>query len=167
MNEQPHPIRTLFIVNLVIAGIWTLFFPTYGTWDYVVGLAVGLVLLSLLEPAYGRRAGYLASFMLYTVRGIIISNLSLAWLILQPAPRLDPGMIAVPLTVTSNLEITILATVITLTPGTLSVDLGRNTAGERVLYVHNLVTGNPDQFRHEVKMGFERRLLQVTRGKTA
>jgi multisubunit Na+/H+ antiporter MnhE subunit len=60
-----------------------------------------------------------------------------------------------------------LASVITLTPGTISVDLGRNERGEQLLYVHILATGDPTAFQTEVKETFERLLLRVTRGTTA
>ncbi|MCB0050360.1 MAG: Na+/H+ antiporter subunit E, partial [Caldilinea sp.] len=62
------------------------------------------------------------------------------------------------------LEISLLATSITLTPGTLSVDTGWNAHGEHVLYVHNLVMGNAEDVRRSIKQDFERRILRITRG---
>ena len=52
---------------------------------------------------------------------------------------------------------------ITLTPGTLSLDLGERE-GRRVLYVHNLLMSSPEAMRGEIKAGFERRILEITRG---
>lgn len=110
----------------------------------------------------------LIGFVLFVLWEILVSNFVLAWTIIQPSDklneRLDPGIVAIPLSVDSDLEIIILATVITLTPGTLSVDLGRNDAGERLLYVHNLSVENVDTFRKSIKEGFERRILQITQG---
>lgn len=166
-TPQQNLYLLLFLVNLVAAFVWQQLFPLFGLADYLLGFGVGFVAIWLANRAYGRRAYDLLYFIGYVLWAIVVSNLSLAKLVLQPRPRLDPGIIAVPLTVSTGLEITILATVITLTPGTISVDLGRNAQREQVLYVHNLTVGDPEAFRQSVKNTFERLLLRVTRGREA
>jgi multicomponent Na+:H+ antiporter subunit E len=157
----------LFLVNVIIAFGWQLLVPLFGLLDYLIGFAVGFAGIMLFHRPYGWRASRLLYFIGYVLWEILLSNLSIAKLVLQPKPQLDPGIIAIPLTVSTGLEITILASVVTLTPGTISVDLGENRAGQRVLYVHGLQVGDPDTFRRTVQQGFERLLLQVTRGTTA
>ena len=120
-----------------------------------------------MRVKYYQRAYDLLNFIGYVLWSIVLSNVSLAKVVLQPRPHLNPGIIAVPLSVATNLEIMILASVITLTPGTISVDLGQTAQRERVLYVHNLTVGDPEAFRQSVKNTFERRLLRVTRGREA
>ena len=155
---------TQLLINILMAILWRLFLPAWGAADYLIGFLLGAVAMSLQKPAYGRRLWALVTFIVYVGWEIVVSNVKLAWLVLQPKPHLSPGIIAVPLSVTSALETTILASVITLTPGTLSIDLGKNEAGERVLYVHNLVIEHPDAFRQSIKDTFERRLLMITKG---
>jgi multicomponent Na+:H+ antiporter subunit E len=58
------------------------------------------------------------------------------------------------------LEILLVANMISLTPGTLSIDLSED---RRILYVHVMYLDDPDRFRESVKEGLERRLLEVTR----
>jgi len=164
-TPQQNLYMLLFLVNVVAAFIWQQIFPLFGLVDYLIGFGVGFLAIWLANRAYGRRAYDLLYFIVYVLWAIVVSNLSLAKLVLQPRPRLDPGIIAVPLTVSTGLEIMILATVITLTPGTISVDLGQNEQREQVLYVHNLTVGNPEAFRRSVKDTFERLLLRVTRGR--
>jgi len=84
--------------------------------------------------------------------------------VLSPQLKLDQGIVEVPLDVRTDLETALLASSITLTPGTISIHVGRNQDGERVLYVHNLVMGDPDNVRRTIKQDFERRILLVTRG---
>ena len=132
----------------------------------MIGFAAGIVIISLFDHRYLRQMLWSAIFLVYLTWQIILSNLSLAWLIIQPNPKLDPGIVGIPLTITGGLEITLLASAITLTPGTLSVDLGTDADGRTVLYVHNLRVGDPEQFRASVKDGFERMILQVSRGGT-
>ena len=55
-----------------------------------------------------------SSSCFYLLWEILLSNISLAWLVIQPKPKLDPGIIGVPLRLNSGLEITMLASAITL-----------------------------------------------------
>lgn len=158
---------TLFLLNVIIAFVWQMIIPLFGLFDYVIGFAVGFVGIVIFDRPYAVRAYRLLYFIVYVLWEIVLSNLSIAKLVLQPKPKLDPGIIAIPLTVSSGLEIMILASVITLTPGTISVDLGKNADGQQVIYVHNLTVGDPEVFRQSVQQGFERRILQFTRGASA
>ncbi len=157
----------LFLVNIIVAFFWQLMIPLFGILDYLIGFLLGFLAITLFHRRYGRRTYHVLYFVGYVLWQMVLSNLIIAKLVLQPKPKLDPGIIGVPLTVTSALEITILASVITLTPGTISVDLGHNAAGQQVLYIHNLTVGDPDQFRQRIKDGFERLLLQASRGAIA
>ncbi len=114
---------------------------------------------------YGRWIWDCVYFVVYVLWEILVSNISLARLILRPNPVIEPGILAVPLRATTTLEVLVLASVISLTPGTLTLDLGKNATGESVLYVHNLTVGDPVVFRAKIKNSFERLLLRVTRGR--
>ena len=59
------------------------------------------------------------------------------------------------------IEITTLASTITLTPGTLSVDLGVDEDGRQVLFVHSLFSSEPDAVRDNIKRAFERRIRLI------
>ena len=153
------------LVNLLIAAIGPQLVQVFASyWDYAISFVVGVVIISLFDRRYPRYLFWSAVFLAYLTWEIILSNLSLAWLIIQPNPKLDPGIVAIPLTVTGGLEITVLASSITLTPGTLTVDLGTDAKGRTVLYVHNLRVGDPEQFRRSVKDGFERMILRISQG---
>jgi multicomponent Na+:H+ antiporter subunit E len=165
VRTDPSRFAILFLINLLIAAIGPHLIQVFANlWDYVIAFVVGIVLITLFDRRYLWQMLWSIVFLAYLTWQIILSNLSLAWLIVQPNPKLDPGIVAIPLTITSGLEITLLASAITLTPGTLSVDLGTDANGHTVLYVHNLRVGDPEQFRTSVKNGFERMILRVSRG---
>jgi multicomponent Na+:H+ antiporter subunit E len=117
-----------------------------------------------MDRSYLRAVFWGVVFILYLLWEIVLSNINIAWLVIQPRPKLDPGIIGVPLRLTSGLEITMLASAITLTPGTISVDLASDETGNRILFVHNLQVGDPEAYRESVHSGFERMILRVTRG---
>ena len=86
-------------------------------------------------------------------------------MLIQPRLKIAPGIVAIPLDVTTDIEIATLASAITLTPGTLSVDVGRDrVTDQQVLFVHTLFTDDPEQLRREIKNGFERNILEISQG---
>lgn len=165
-RSQPG-ILVLFLINLGLAAIWASFIKVDPSIDFALGFVVGVGVLGVIYRDYLRRNLALLIFVPYVLWQILRSNLSMAWTVLQPEKelkqRLNPAIVAIPLTVSTDLEITLLATIITLTPGTLSIDLGTSTAGERVLYVHSLLAENPEEFRDEILANFEQPVLKITR----
>lgn len=91
---------------------------------------------------------------------LILANLRVAHDVLTPKHYKRPGVVAIPLDARTNAEITLLACLITLTPGTLSLEVSQD---RRVLYVHDMFIDDPDEVRRSIKAGFERRLLEVMR----
>ena len=77
---------------------------------------------------------------------------------MTPQQRMRPAIVAIPLDVRRDFEITLLANLITLTPGTLSLDV---SSDKRVLYVHSMYVDDIDAFRREIKNGFERRVKEL------
>jgi multicomponent Na+:H+ antiporter subunit E len=90
---------------------------------------------------------------------LIAASLEVAWDVLTPRSRLQPGIVALPMASRTPAEMTLMANLVSLTPGTLSVTVNKDPA---VLYVHGMYAENADTFRHELSM-FERRMLAATR----
>ncbi len=67
---------------------------------------------------------------------------------------------AVPLEVSSDAEIILLTSLISMTPGSLCLDV---SSDRRVLYVHVMFLDDPEVFRRSVKRDLERRVLELTR----
>ena len=85
----------------------------------------------------------------------------MAWWTVSPLRRLRPAILYVPIDPDmTDAEITTLANVITLTPGTLTLDV---TEDRRALRVHCMHAPDVDAVRREIQQGFQRRLLEVTR----
>ncbi|MCL4861638.1 MAG: Na+/H+ antiporter subunit E [Caldilineaceae bacterium] len=162
--ERNQRVVFLLLVNIGLAVLWHVFLSAWGAIDYLIGLVIGASALTIYEREYGRRIVALISFVFYVLGQIVVSNINVARVVLQRNPKIYPAIIGVPLTADGNVEVIILATVLTLTPGTVSVDLHEDEHGQRTLYVHDFVLQDPDTFRHKIKDSFERRLLLVTRG---
>lgn len=86
------------------------------------------------------------------------SGVRVARLVLRPRLALRPALIAYPLGVTSDAEITLLANLITLTPGTLSVDVSDD---RRLLFIHVLDLADRAAAERAIREGFEARIRRV------
>ncbi len=106
------------------------------------------------------RSGRWLLLLGFLLKEMLLSALSVAWLVVQPRLRLRPTIIAYPLTVTTDTQITLLANLVTLTPGTLSIDVSDD---RKTLLIHVLDVGDPEALIGRIASGFEAKVLGVTR----
>jgi len=107
-----------------------------------------------------RKVPLIIGFVLFYVKEILLANLRIAYDVLTPRHRMKPGIIAVPLDVRTDLEIITLANLITITPGTMSLDI---SADRRILYVHAMDINDAEKLRRKIKNGIEKKVLEVMR----
>lgn len=153
------------LYNILLAIAWTLLTGEATIPTFTAGLVIGYLLLWISRPALGgeayfRKIPLVFMFMLFFIKELVIANLKVAFDILTPKDYMEPGIIAFPLDARTDMEITLFANLLTLTPGTLSLDVSRD---RKTLYVHALYVTSADAFRKELKEGLEKRLLDVLR----
>lgn len=153
-----------FLLNILLALAWAAlvgnFAPVTLLAGYLFGyLALWMMQFILPESHYFGKVWQIIRFALYFLWELLKSNLLMAYYVVAPLSKMKPGIIAVPLDITTDAQITLLANMITLTPGTLSVDVSTDRT---VIYVHSVYVTNPDQFRNDIKNGFEKAILEVT-----
>lgn len=149
--------------NLVLALVWAMVTGDFSGVNLLIGYLIGFGILRISAagtPRYHRKTGKAISFVVFYVRQMIASNLRVAYDVLTPRLRMRPGVVAIPLTAETEAEITLLANLITLTPGTLSLDLSPD---RRTLYVHAMYLKDVEAFRREIKDGLEKRVLELMR----
>ncbi len=153
-------------LHIMLALVWVAITGEVSIGNFVVGFGLGLVVLVFTrrvvgQPAYTLKAWRVLTLTLFFVRELIKANLRVAYDVLTPGFQLRPGVVALPLDARTDAEITLLANMITLTPGTLSLDV---SADRRVLYLHAMyLDEDVAAFRRKIKDGFERRILEVLR----
>lgn len=92
------------------------------------------------------------------LKELVLGALRVAWLAMRPRLELRPALVAYPLVVTSDTQITLLANMITLTPGTLSVDVSPD---RKTLFIHALDAPDAETLIGSIAAGFETRVLAV------
>ncbi len=98
-------------------------------------------------------------FLVWFLNKLVQANLLVAWEVVTPRHSMRPGIIAVPIRSRTDVEVTLLANVISFTPGTLSLEVSDDRS---VLYVHALHVSTPEDLRRQV-LAFEDKLLGVLR----
>lgn len=156
--------KVLF-ANIALAALWAAATGSLVPGSVLVGYALGFGILWWFRPLLGPTAyfGKLLSalgFAVFLVYELVLSNLRVAWDVITPRARRKPGIVAVPLDAASDHEITLLSILVTLTPGTLVVDVSDD---RRVMYVHSMFVDDPEEERRKIKEGFERRVLDLLR----
>ena len=157
--------QTLLILGLALG--WTAVTGTLTVPNLLLGALIGAIALLLLRDRLGGpkvllRLWRIVALALLFVRELLLSASKVALLVLTPdlKSRLRPAIIAFPLTATSDAEITLLANLITLTPGTLSLDV---SADRKALYVHVLSLNNREVLVRDIAKGFETKVIEVFR----
>jgi multicomponent Na+:H+ antiporter subunit E len=155
----------MFVANLFLALVWAMITEGFTLGQLAVGFVFSYVLLLFLNPLVGGSVYFLKvrqvlSFGVFFIKELIIANLRVAYHVITPSSFFKPAVIAVPLEPMTDLEATLLANVLTLTPGSFSVDL---SSDRRVLYVHVMDAEDPDAVRKEIKDQYEKPLLEVLR----
>jgi multicomponent Na+:H+ antiporter subunit E len=154
----------LLILNVFLAFVWAALFGEFTLQQLIVGFIIGYATLYSIRGAMGEnlyffKGNQFVRFMIYFIWELFIANLRVARDVLRPGPiRMKPHVVAVPLDTRNEIAITILANVLSLTPGTLSLDISDDRS---VLFVHAINADDPDQVRAQTKAGFERLVIDL------
>ena len=154
---------TLFLIHTLLALAWMAVSGNYSLANLVLGILLGGLALEVIsrqrgEGTYllrGRKSVALAWLL---VIELIKSAWGVAKIVMRPKIDIRPGIIAYPMQVKSDAAITLLANLITLTPGTLSVDVSPDRS---TLYIHCVDIDDADAIRKDIADGFERRVMEV------
>ena len=156
--------KNRFLANLLLTFIWLALTGCFSIYNIIFGFILSYFVLLLITRGTGRARYFrlvprLISFILFFLYELIKANMQVAWEVGTPKFHMTPGIIGVPLDVTADWQITLLANLITLTPGTLSLDISED---RKVLYVHSIYIHDREVFIRDIKNGFEKRIIEIS-----
>lgn len=156
---------TPFLSNILLALAWMALTGQYRAGGFFTGFLLGFVVLNLtmrgpVVAAYTGRLKAIGGFLLFFVKELMVANARVAYDVITPRHYMRPGIVAIPLDLETDLEITVLSTLITLTPGSLSLHVSDD---RRTLYIHAMYITAPEDVVRQVKNGFERRVKEILR----
>ncbi len=154
----PHP-----IFSLVLLIVWLLLNNSLSAGHIILGTALALLLpwatvsfwddrLQLHKPILALR------FLLLVLWDITVANVRVAKLILGKPETLRPAFVHYPVALENDFAITVLAATISLTPGTVSIDVNRD---HNVLLIHALDVDDKAALIAEIKSRYETPIKEI------
>jgi multicomponent Na+:H+ antiporter subunit E len=154
---------SLFLLNILLAVAWGALTGNFTPTSLIFGFALSYLILWIgfrrgESSRYFNRVIHAIEFIVFFVNALIQANVRMAITVLSPKLVLRPAVVGIPLDLRSDAAITVLMNLITLTPGTLSLDV---SSDRRVLFVHGIWVEDENLFRQNIKDGFEKRVKEL------
>ena len=154
----PHP-----LLSLLLALMWLLLQQSLALANIVAALLLAWVVpwlvASFLGPAaHARGMWRVAGLTAVVLWDIVVSNITVARIVLNPASRPRPAWVPVPLELRDPLAVTLLATIITTTPGTVSCVIDEERG---VILVHALDCDDAAAMATQIKQRYEVPLRRI------
>ncbi|MCF1751665.1 Na+/H+ antiporter subunit E [Mariniradius sediminis] len=155
--------KSLLLNNLLLAVIWVIATGVATAENFIFGFIIGLGILWITATKKSDRKYFvilpkLVYFFLFLVWKLILSNISTVKESLYSKSKLEPGIVKVPLTLKDEFHIVTLANLVSLTPGTMVMDISDDM---KVMYVHVMHLEDKDKFIRELKEDFENKLIEL------
>lgn len=153
------------LLNVFIAFLWMFLTVTFNASTFIVGFLLGALMLWITKgffPGrfYMNRVWAVIKLILLFFKELILANVHVLLLIVQPKMPIKPAIFALPTVLEKDWEITLLSSLITLTPGTLVIDVSDDS---KTLYIHALDYGDADEAIDSIKNTFEKAIQEVSR----
>ena len=149
--------------SILLFVTWLLLNNTVAPGHLVLGafLALGIPMLtsglSKPQPALHKPLKT-ARYALMVLGDIITANVEVARQVMGPIKELHPALIAMPLDIEGDLPITLLASTISLTPGTVSSEV---SSCKKFLYIHALSMTDEAELISTIKQRYEKPLMEI------
>jgi multicomponent Na+:H+ antiporter subunit E len=160
----------MILANLLLALAWVGLNGRFTLESLIVGAVIGRIVLLVLarggvlprtEVGRVERAVSLLAYLLWQ---IVLANFRLTKDVLSIRHRMRPGVIQLPLSVSTDGEILLLSAMINITPGSVALDVAED---RQSMYVHVMHITTVEEAKSEIKNGFERRILELRSEKEA
>lgn len=156
---------SLFLWNILLAFIYAAISDNFTPPTFVFGFFLGYVVLlvstrNAMSQKYFGGLKIVVGFIFYYLVEFFRASLRVTRDVLSLKPRMRPGILAIPLDAKTDAEINLLANLITLTPGGLSVEVSEK---KDTLFVHEMYLEPGKDKVKEIKEGLEHKVLEVMR----
>lgn len=162
----------LLLLNILLAFIWTAVTGEITIGSFGIGFLLGYLVILVASPVidpdgYTKKFWLVIGLFFYFLKELVVSSIRVAIDVLRPGElKMTSGVVGVPLNVKTDFQITFLANMISLTPGTLSLDVSDDN---KTLFIHAMYVDkdNTTSVRDEIKAGMERKVIRTFSTKLA
>jgi multicomponent Na+:H+ antiporter subunit E len=154
-----------FLLNIMLTFIWVALTGQLMFYNFAFGFLLSYLILWLIAQRgdgkrYFSRVPAIINFILFFIYEMIKANIQVAYDVVTPNYFMKPGIVKYPLDAKTEMEITILTNLISLTPGTLILDVSDD---RKVVYIHVMYLPDREKFIKGIKNGLEKKLLDILR----
>ena len=155
------------LLNILIAVLWMFLQSSFTPASFVFGYLLGILILYLMRKflvvSFDLRKvrpwAAVKLFFLFVVE-LTKANIDMVKVVLKPRMDHQPGIVAVRTKLDTEIEITLLAALISLTPGTVSMDFSPDN---KTIYIHAIDVPDKDEMIEDIHNSFERAIMEVTK----
>lgn len=153
------------LLNLFIALLWTLLNDEWSGLNFLIGYLIGLGLLFIMRrffasPFYLKKLFAMCKLVVILIRELILSSVFVIRQVLSPRMTFIPGVFSLETELEGEWEITVLALLLTLTPGSTVMEV---SADGRILYIHAMDVPDAKLTVTKASRAFEKTIMEVTR----
>lgn len=154
-----------FLLNVMLTLIWIAITGTFTYLNFILGFIISYFVLWIIsrnseDKRYFTIAFKIIGFFFFFLYEMLRANWQVAYEVMTSNLHMKPGIVKINLDAKTDLEITLLSNLISLTPGTLVVDVSDD---RKVMYVHGMYLQDREKFIESIKAGLEKPLLNIMR----
>ncbi|EAD5298993.1 TPA_asm: Na+/H+ antiporter subunit E [Listeria monocytogenes] len=154
------------ILNIILACLWMFLESSFSFATFIIGFIIGIFLLFFMRRFLGSRFYLFRLFALIKLvfrflHDLIVSTVHVSRIVLKKDMNIRPGIFRYDTTLETDWEVTMLALLITLTPGTLSIDISDDY---KTIYVHSLHVPNIEEEIATIRKSYEGAIMEVFHG---
>lgn len=154
------------ILNIILACLWMFLESSFSFATFIIGFIIGIFLLFFMRRFLGSRFYLFRLFALVKLvfrflHDLIVSTVHVSRNVLKKDMNIRPGLFRYDTTLETDWEVTMLALLITLTPGTLSIDISDDY---KAIYVHSLHVPNIEEEIATIRKSYEGAIMEVFHG---
>lgn len=157
--------KRALLINLFLAFTWAGITGDLSSFNILLGFIIGSAVLLASHPLTGsadyfNKIRFAVELFIVFLWELVKSSFQIAFIIIRPRFRMNSGIIALPLDLTTDAAINLLANLISLTPGTLSLQVSED---RQTLFIHamNINEQQVESRRQTIKHTLERRIQQI------
>ncbi|MCM3172562.1 Na+/H+ antiporter subunit E [Paenibacillus sp. MER 99-2] len=153
------------ILNLIIAFVWMFLNNAWNGVGFITGYLLGLLLIGGMrrffpQRLYGVRVWAIIKLLILLLKELVRASIEVIRQIIKPKLDIRPGIFTYRTELSSDWEVTLLCLLISLTPGSLPLEISGN---QRKLFIHALDIKDEQKLRDDIKNTFEKAIMEVTR----
>lgn len=155
-----------FLLNILLTFVWVALTGQLNYTNFAFGFTVGFLLLWFINRSRTSNQGYflrvpkIIAFILHFLYDMILANLEVTIDVVTPNYNMKPGIIKFEMDAKTDFEITMLANMVALTPGTLVIDISKD---KKYMYIHAMYLKDIERFKNNLKVRVEKKLLEIIR----